>query len=101
MDLDFKEISAIAGLLLMFAGTVGVWMDAVARIKQLEKDISGVKAMRTNCDARFNKIFELIQNNEREQTSTLTAIQVLMAATVQRLDDLIQWQKNNGGPENG
>ena len=101
MDLDFKEISAIAGLLLMFAGTVGVWMDAVARIKQLEKDISGVKAMRTNCDVRFNKIFELIQNNEREQTSTLTAIQVLMAATVQRLDDLIQWQRNNGGPENG
>ena len=77
--LSFKEISAIVGLLIMFAGTVGVWMGLVMRVKQLEKDMIGMKELRTSF------------------STTLSKMQITIAQVVQRLDDLIRFQKNGKG----
>lgn len=90
MNLTIQEISTIIGLLVLFAGTVGIWRDQVNKVKanshelkELTEKVNNICEPRSECTKQFKDIDTRIGHIE----NTLARID-------QKLDDFIAWNKN-------
>lgn len=90
MDLSIKEISTIMGLLIMFAGTVTVWVEQKMKVKHNSKDIKKLEREIEKCNTQPDECFGKFE----EISSRLNKIDVAIAKTDQKLDDFIRWSKN-------
>lgn len=90
VDINFKELSAIVGLLIAFAGTVGVWIDQRSKTRQLEKRADSMETAHNVCFGQQSDRWDTIN-------SLINTVKSDMIRYETKLDTIIEVLRNGAG----
>lgn len=101
MELSLDNIAVIVGLLFMFGGLVGAWVETRLKVKTLMCESTQAAERYRECRKQlFSKQDEIIAGQAALRQTTTEVIGDLKTSIVrnaQKIDDLVEWLKQNGG----
>ena len=100
MHLSLDNIACVVGMLFMFAGLVGAWVETRLKVRTNMRDIETLQTKHRECRkqqmARGDELLNTVHMLRQEFTERLGEINTNTAQTAQKLDDFIAWSKKNG-----
>jgi ribosomal protein L17 len=100
MELSLSDVSMIVGLVIFCAGLIGTWVETRLRVKELmrgsEVAITLAKETKVAHDKKAEELLAALNALRQGFAESVGEIRTVMAATTQKLDDLIGWMKHNG-----
>lgn len=89
VELSFRELSAIVGILILFVGTVSVWVEQRIKTRNLERDVGAIRQDHNVCSGAQAERY-------REILLRTGAIDTKLAEQNEKIDSLYRLVNGKG-----